>query len=169
MSDGVKYIFKTLIKIPIIILVSFAVFNVFAFMLSYMKVLGISYAVLQTGMENNYIPPNEYYTLQYYMTNAMETPMLSPVEFTPNTTTEKKQYGEEITLGVQARYNIIWPLMPTEQIRGQFDGMKSTNTFGGYLSDAELEQARQDKTNNSDANIVIEYYVPGLKYYSDLD
>lgn len=169
MGDGVKTIFKTLIKVPIIILASYAVFNVFAFLLSYMKLLGVSYVALQTGVENNYIPPNEQSTLQYYMTNSLETGVLSNVKFTDGTTFERKQYGEEITIGVEAKYNFIWPLMPTEQIHGEFEGLNSTNNFGGYRTDAELEQARQDKIDNSDTNIVIKYNVPGLRYYPDLD
>lgn len=168
MGDAVKYIFTKLIKVPVIILVSYAIFNAFGFVLSSMKVLGLSYVALQTAMENNFIPAAERSLIENYMTASLETDLLQNVRFTDGTTFTKKQYGEEVTVGVQAEYKIIWPLTPKEQIHGEFEGMNGSGSFGGYKTEAELEATRRELENKSKANIVIEYVVPGLKYYPDL-
>lgn len=168
MSDSVKNIFKALIKVPIIIVVSFAIFNVFAFTLSYMKVLGLSYVTLQTAMENNFIPAGEQQTIQDYMNNSLQTEVLQEIEFTPNTTFNKQQYGEVVTVGVQANYKFIWPLTPLEQVDGEFMGMDDVNTFGGFKTRSELQDERDEYTDRKH-NINIEYTVPGLKYYPDLN
>ena len=55
MSDNVKFIFITLIKVPCVIFVSFFIFNIFAFFFIYFKMLGFSYVVMQEVVENNYI------------------------------------------------------------------------------------------------------------------
>lgn len=59
MSDSVKFIFMTLIKVPCIIFVSFFIFNIFAFFFIYFKMLGFSYVVMQEVVENNYITPTQ--------------------------------------------------------------------------------------------------------------
>lgn len=69
MSDSVKFIFKTLTKVPIIIFTIFFVFNVFAFFFIYFKMLGISYVVMQTAVENNFIPRAEFNTIEDYLLN----------------------------------------------------------------------------------------------------
>lgn len=174
MEDAVKGIFKTLIKIPVIILVCFGVFNVFAFGLSYFNMLGLSYIVMQTAIENNFIPNEDRITIQNYM-DSMETAVLSDIRFTDNTQMDRKQYGETIEVGVQARYNFIFPLTTKEQLHGDgVQGLKETTSgdnFGntGYRSNAELENIRRDKMDNAKSNIVIKYKIPGLKYYPDMD
>lgn len=59
MSDNVKFIFMTLIKVPCVIFVSFFIFNIFAFFFIYFKMLGFSYVVMQEVVENNYITPTQ--------------------------------------------------------------------------------------------------------------
>lgn len=59
MSDSVKFIFTTLMKVPCIIFVSFFLFNVFAFFFIYFKMLGFSYVVMQEVVENNYITDSQ--------------------------------------------------------------------------------------------------------------
>lgn len=66
MTDGVKFIFKTLLKVPVIIFVSFFVFNILVFFLIYFKMLGFSYIVMQTAVENNYLPNSELESLLAY-------------------------------------------------------------------------------------------------------
>ncbi len=67
MSDSVKFIFKTLIKVPCIILGAFAVMNLFAFLFIYFKVLGLSYVVMQEVAENNYITTSQFNQINNYM------------------------------------------------------------------------------------------------------
>ena len=54
MTDGVKFIFKTLIKVPVYIVAAFGIFNIFAFCFIYFRLLGVSYVVQQTAIENTY-------------------------------------------------------------------------------------------------------------------
>lgn len=178
MADGVKFIFKTIFKIPVIILVCYAIFNVFAFSLSYFRLLGVSYVVMQTAMENNYIPPQENATIRAYM-NTLQTDMLLNPTFTVNTESggnTRGQYGERITITVSGRYRFVWPLRPDEQrangiaASGWNDGYGDT---GGMLSDAALDELRDDRADATEwapdgrPNIMITYVVPGLKYYAD--
>ena len=76
MSDGVIFIFKTLIKVPVIIFASFFVFNIFAFIFIYFKMLGFSYVAMQEVVENNYISQMQANQLNNYLTNMQnEIPM----------------------------------------------------------------------------------------------
>ena len=59
MGDSVKFIFKTLIKVPVIVMVSFIIFNIFSWTISYFKLVGASYTIMQVGMENNFIPAKD--------------------------------------------------------------------------------------------------------------
>ena len=135
--------------------------------------LGISYSVMQTGIENNYIPPEEKSTLENYMeevnnsTTLLET---NSVKLTNNTTTTKQQYGKTVTCGVQANYVWVWPLMPKEQTQGETGmiGLDSSKTMN-WLNDSELSAKREDSQHKAWNQIVIEYKVPGLQYYPDLE
>ena len=68
MEGGVKFIFKTLFKVPIYIYAAFLVFNIFAFCFIYFKMLGFSYLVQQTAVENNYIPAEQLKSFAEYLT-----------------------------------------------------------------------------------------------------
>lgn len=56
MSDGVKFIFKTLIKVPIIIAIVLFLFNIFNFVMYYTRLYTLTQMVESIVMENNYIP-----------------------------------------------------------------------------------------------------------------
>lgn len=184
MDGGVKFIFKTLLKVPIIIMVSFAVFNVFAFALSYFKILGISYVAMQTAVENNYIPETEWGTITNYLDSTVATYMLENPTLTCTTaqgtnmgifnSENRVQYGSEVTVTVAAHYRFVWPLTPRDQTTARNDNdADAVNGFDGtegsaQLSQSQLEQARAEYEENPDNNIVITYTVPGLKYYPDL-
>ena len=171
MNDSVKFIFKTLIKVPVIILVSYFVFNLFAFTFTYFRLLGFSYVAMQTVVENNFIPPDEQTTLTNYL-NSLETGVVSNlavgcdtnvsndasnggpyIDITnPDNDNIRVQYGTPITVTVSAKYTWVFPL---------------ANTMAENPSDS----AHADGLTyheNSDNNIVISYTVPGLKYYPDM-
>jgi uncharacterized membrane-anchored protein YitT (DUF2179 family) len=193
MEDSVKFIFKTLIKVPIIILVTYFVFNIFAFTFSYFKLLGFSYVVMQTAVENNFIPGDEESTLVSYA-ESLETYMLQNVSIycdtdssndkfdteNPNeliaisgskltgdgsgeTDNKKVQYGHEITVKVCANYVWIFPLINT----GGSDG-SSANAAGLTYNETTDIAVESSGTPDAEYNIVISYTVPGLKYYPDL-
>lgn len=178
MTDSIRSIFKILIGVPVIIMVCFAVFNVFAFGLSYFKMLGLSYVVMQTAIENNYIPQDDKSTIENYM-DSIETAVLSNIKFTDDTDFNRKQYGESVNVGVEARYNFIWPLTVKEQTSGEMgvEGMNDPLAYGGtnnqtatgWKTNTELKDYRQEKSEKADTNIKIVYIVPGLKYYPDMD
>lgn len=169
MTDEVKFIFKTLIKVPIIIVITYLIFNIFAFAFTYFKLLGFSYVAMQTAVENNYIPSNEESTLLSYL-DSMETGIVTDLKLgcdtnladstmcldlrdtATNSQNKRVQYGNSITVTVSARYMWIWPLM---------------NPSSGEQGDATLLSANEDEDSMKD-NIVIQYTVPGLKYYPDL-
>lgn len=178
MSDSVKFIFKTLIKVPIIIFACYLVFNLFAFTFTYFRVLGLSYVVMQTAVENNYIPDAERQTLQDYMdsianTNVAENGIIllndvsNPLS---DDASVRRQYGSEVAVGVSVNYKFIWPLMPKEQLKDtneSFIGF-TDSAFSGYADDLTLEARRLDAQHAVNNNITIVYRVPGLKYYPDL-
>lgn len=166
MNDTVKMIFKTLILVPCIIFVAFLVFNIFAFGISYFKILSLSQVALQAAIENNYITNNDRTTLENYMNDYVETDILENVAFTPNTTFTKLQYGEEVTVGITANYRFILPLTPLEETTNGF-ATTQKGQFSNWLSESTLQQKREDNISNN--NINIEYKVPGLHYYADLN
>lgn len=188
MQDGVKFIFKTLLKVPIIILVSFAVFNLFAFCMSYFKILGISYVAMQTAVENNYIPEQEWGTLINYLGTTVETYMLENPRLTCATSAgtsigtptsssysvNRVQYGGEVTVEISAHYRFVWPLQPKEQTTA--GRTPNVNAVAGQhgtqmardLTANQLERARMKYEENVENNIRISYTVPGLKYYPDM-
>lgn len=77
MADSVKFIFTTLIKVPIIIFISFFIFNIFAFFFIYFKVLGLSYVAMQEVVENNYITTSQFNQLNNYFAQINAIPMAS--------------------------------------------------------------------------------------------
>ena len=112
--------------------------------------------------------------------NTLETDILQNVSFTDDTTKGNHlQYGDTVTVGVQAHYKFIWPLQPKEQhaggsggTNGNFgantDGMNNSGDYSGDKTDSQLKDARESYDSDQN-NIVIEYKVPGLKYYPDQD
>lgn len=147
MSDGVKYIFKVLFKVPIYILITYLIFNGFAFMFVFYEMLGISYVVMQTAVENNYIPQQELENLNNYLADIDKSEVIDNVSLVlenedDNTIPEatvKRQYGSPVTVGVRAHYNFIWPF------------------------------AKRGEITEDMNNIEFIYTVPGLKYYPDLE
>ena len=81
MSDEVKAIFKSLIKVPCMVVVIYMIFNLLVFSFMYFKVMGTSYVIMQTAVENNYIPQTEFTTLCKYMNQFYRTPFVSDVRF----------------------------------------------------------------------------------------
>jgi len=59
MSDGVKFVFKTLFKVPIIILVAYFFLNIMGLVTTYFKVQGMQYGLENIVTENNYISVND--------------------------------------------------------------------------------------------------------------
>lgn len=171
MRNGVFFIFKTLIKVPCYIFATYLVFNIFAFGYSYLQVLNIFYTVNGIVMENNYIPTQQLNTINQQM-NRLETRMLRNIQLTPATPdrlSERKQYGETITVGVEAEFHWMWPIMPHEQFGGVYGTSEDTPFQGNaYYQGKDWDEINEMKNNNGNGfKILIEHEAPALKYYAD--
>lgn len=183
MGDSVKFIFKTLIKVPVIICVSYLIFNIFAFTFSYFRLMGLSYVVLQTAVENNYIPydgslegDSEGSILLRYL-NSLETQVLDKLTIacdtdvtnntecisiddpTTNGENRRVQYGTPIKVTVSADYTFIFPLINPH---------RTNNTNSLYNEGNQADAMELNYHEYEGNNIKISYTVPGLKYYPDL-
>lgn len=181
MSDGVKFIFKTLIKVPFIICVSFFIFNIFAFTVSYFRIVGASNTLQQAIMDNNYLVDSDYDTFEGY-TEMLKTKCLDNIQIIVDTDgndypdnyhwkNEREQYGNVITCGITARFKPIIPLIYTETLEDdKVKGYGSTETgaSGGTKTGAELERLRKEKNEKAEGNIKVVTKVVGMQYYSDL-
>lgn len=190
MADSVKNIFRLLVKVPIIIAVSYLIINIFAFTVSYFRLLGYSYIVMQTAMENNFLPATELQTLRDYG-NSLETPLLDNVQITivtgyssgtptPGTlSNDKKQYGTPVYVDVCGTYTWMLPDfrngatvndMSGDSIEyfrdGSVPASTSTISDSDYYTGSDGSRTKFALLNNM---IRISYVVPGLKYYPDLD
>lgn len=181
MSDGVKFIFKTLIKVPFIICVSFFIFNIFAFTVSYFRIVGASNTLQQAIMDNNYLVKTDKDTFDTYIKN-LKTTCLTDIQLIVDTDgndypdnyhwkNEREQYGNVITCGITARFKPIIPLIYTETLEnGRVNGYGngSVNNSGGTKTDAQLQEARENKNKDAGGNITVVTKVVGMQYYSDL-
>lgn len=158
MAENVKFIFKSLIKVPIFIFVAFFIFNIFTFFFIYFKMLGISYVVMQTAVENNYLPQQELTTLNKYMKNLNKISYVENAHVVVDNDTSgatlyngsgsyldekgnakalasdghnsvtRRQYGNYIVTGVYCKYKIIWPLQYVETMHDTNAGVAGTNS-----------------------------------------
>lgn len=170
MSDDVKFIFKTLIKVPVIIFESYLIFNLFCFMFIFFKTLGIQYVVMQTVVENNYIPASDLTKLEDYLGDLEQIQFVLPQDNDGNKTeiitdgNVRTQYGNVKEVGVRVVYEFQWPLMPNEQKQSgvAVDGLNPGSSGGSELDD-------YGHTKGIAIPIKITYKVPGLQYYPDLN
>lgn len=175
-TDEIKFIFKTLIKVPCIIMVMYLCFNIFAFSITYFRMLGASYAVMQTALENNYLPPSERKDLEAYI-QGFETENVKNITLVGKDL-PRTQYGVTKEVGVSYTYKWIWPLSPEDQglkIGGyeQFDADISNGTTYAAMTNAwqktdeQIQAELEAKAQTGTINLI--YRIPGLQYYADLD
>ena len=100
---------------------------------------------------------------------------MSNVSFTATTPVgefNRTQYGTNMTVGIEADFHWIMPLLPTQTRAG--DGFVTGFNEDRFtapnplLTEAQLADARDNLRNNPLNRIVIEFNVPGLAYYPDL-
>ena len=180
MSESLRFIFKTLIKIPFIIMFTYFIANIFFFSLFYFKFTGISYSVMNTGMENNYIPPDELATLKATVEKIdNDSELIKDAKIVVDGSNQRKQYGTPITVGVEYRYRWLTPLMPQDigqrpaDLRSGVSSIvdDSTASEGDINMSQDEAQRRIDALSDRSLNspIQIVYKVPGLQYYADLN
>lgn len=176
MTDSIKFIFKTLIKIPLTICIVYFIANIFCFALYFFKYSGVSYAVMNTAMENNYLPPSEKATLEKTIKDIENSSVLiRDAKLIVDGTNQRKQYGAPINVGVEYKYRWLTPLMP-EDIGQRASGFsENLDTIGssGYdenrMTDAEINAKINELSDRSlRTPIRIVYDVPALRYYPDL-
>lgn len=179
MQDDVKFIFKSLIKVPVIIFEVYFVFNIFCLMFIFFKTLGYSYVVMQTVVENNYVPAQEVQSLDNQLSALREIQFVGgdknnyalahivvdgepvyPTNPTGNGKNTRTQYGSVKSCGVYVNYKIQWPLRPDQQ-------SSNGQAVGGLQGGAgEYTNFGPSETG---VPITITYKVPGLQYYPDLN
>lgn len=196
MENSVASIFKILIKIPIIISVSYLILNVFAFALCYFKILGASYSLQQIVMENNYLPSNEARAFDNYL-DGLETAFLdniTAVVYTNNpsesTSTgrdsrtgevltatnyvvgnnKRVQYGDTAYVGIVSDFHALWPFSYKELFVNETgtEGWGNSNAAAGSVQ-FKTEEELNNTRKQSTAKIDIIHPVIGLQYYSDLE
>ena len=194
MSGGVKFIFKTLISIPVIVTISYLILNIYGYAVSYFRVTALSYSVMQIVAENNYIPVDELEALAKYA-NSLETGILSDIaivigaedateEFLLNNVidfdgssntliikgspnNDKVQYGEVKKAGITAKFNWMNPFKFGKDSDIKVAGYKNTAKGGKYgIGNADGNGGQVDYAKN---NMTIVYNVVGLRYYPDLE
>lgn len=132
MTDEVKFIFKTLLKVPIMIMVAYAILNIFAFFFIYFKALGTSYVVMQTAVENNYLPPAELTQLYDYVNNWNNIEMVENagiVIYDPDPTSDVAT----ITGSNSATYEIMTSISDTTPHYGPEDA-RTRKQYGGTVT-----------------------------------
>jgi len=127
MQDGVKFIFKTLFKVPVFIFASFFVFNVIVFFLTYFKMLGFSYVVMQTAVENNYLPQEELNMLADYAASLNNTAQTNTCVITWYNDNEVEGAGN---------------YMHTDDVKYAYD--EDTGTYGYIQGNADYASAMGD-------------------------
>ena len=190
----VKTIFKVLMQVPCFIAVCYIVANIFGFVTTYFRLMATAQIVQQVVVENNYIPSKEEKTIAGYLLNQ-ETAMLGNTGIIVGGTDgnytyvdsaslmavgsdtkalNRRQYGNEVTCGVRGEFQIIWPLLPNEQLTNDtrfgmyFDGNTWQSQNPEFQSESELEAERQDSKHSVIIPLEIVFTVPGLKYYPDM-
>ncbi len=71
MSDSVKFIFKVLLRVPIILLICYAILNVFGMVHTYSAVQGAQYTVENYLAENNYLTQDAFDGIVETLTGVM--------------------------------------------------------------------------------------------------
>lgn len=180
MSDGVKFIFKTLIKVPIIILISYFIFNIFSYTVAYFRLYSAAQMINSIVMENGYLPGDEtdettlLGQVKKYMDDNVSSNLLIPVggNVCPGVTIEtngkstsgsvadgnnvRVQYGGEAKVTVSG--HLVW-LMPLVNVKGEYlkDGVNGISTsdgtaYTGVIADAEAERERRGFKDGNDAS-----------------
>lgn len=179
MQDDVKFIFKSLIKVPVIIFEVYFVFNIFCLMFIFFKTLGYSYVVMQTVVENNYVPAQEVQSLDNQLRELRKIQFVGgdenncalahivvdgepvyPGNTAGNGKNTRTQYGSVKSCGVYVNYKIQWPLRPDQQ--------SSNGQAVGGLQGGAGEYTKFGPSETG-VPITITYKVPGLQYYPDLN
>lgn len=176
MDQEVKFIFKTIMKVPVFIFISYVILNMFAFAVSYFRMLSFADIVMQVAVENNYLPQQELNTLTQYAQSNLESAFLQDIQIvtyakqdastkewidssievstdgatSTDSALRRRQYGAQVTCGVTAKFVVQWPLMPHEQVNGYSydDDSPESNTFSGTITDTSGKADVEWKNNS---------------------
>lgn len=188
MSDSVKFIFTTLMKVPILIFIAYGIFNLFAFCFVFFKMLGVSYVVMQTAIENNYLPHTELLTLYEYVDSFNDITMIENASIivggtgldtaspnyvamsgatdttatlsqTANSSDARRKVQYGHTVTIGVTCDYVFIWPLTYRVPGH-------NGAATPVQDPSNAQNAGINTARNAINIV--YNVPGLRYYPDL-
>lgn len=162
MEDGVKFIFKTLIKVPIVIFISYLIFNIFSYTVAYFRLYSLSQMINSIVMENNYLPGTDtdpdslLAQVNSYMDSNVKSSLLVNPQWTIETydgsgnalNNGRVQYGNTATVTVQG--DLVW-LMPLLNIKGEYltDGVAGLDGVNGANAVANSNQIVNDRGFNN--------------------
>lgn len=169
----------TLVKVPCMIAIAYLFINIVLFSLFYFRALGMSYVVMQTAVENNFIPNSEAQAIKSSMQSmnsvsdggqngdSIAVPVVSKFAMwidTSNSKAEKQLYNKDVSVDGYGITNT------SSNVRVQYG--KTIRVGIGYVYTAILPIPNKSAINYSKswtANAIrISYRVPALKYYPDL-
>lgn len=195
-ESSVASIFKTLIKVPIVIVVSYVILNIFAFALSYFRILGASYSLQQIIMENNYLPEQEANSFAEYL-DSLETDFLTDISAVVYTDIDptlsytgrepdgsmvksttyagvignnaRVQYGNTASVGVISNFKALFPFRYDQLFQNGegVEGWKVNNNIDNMAFKTN-EELKKGRLFST-AKIDIVHPVIGLQYYSDME
>ena len=195
LSSAVAKVFKTLAMVPVAIAAVFLVFNLFGYITSYFRLLGLSYMVQSIIVENNYIPTAEQVMLANGSVGACagncvlsgrdtngdgalegvlasyETSILRNVRIVHGDGTrnncpfQRKQYGGTCVVQIAADYVWAVPFMP-QQVEVDTSRYDDSRLNTQIITDGHDGVTAIE--NGVVTPMVISYTLPGLAYYPDL-
>lgn len=141
LEDGVKFIFKTLIKVPVIIFVSYLIFNLFSYTVAYFRLYSAAQVVNDVVMENNYIPSNMVQELKTYMDDNVSSNLLVLSNTSiPGVTVETSKDG--------ASYNNAIDTSGHGTGRVQYGGTAKVTVQGRLIWLNPLTNSKEEYLNN---------------------
>lgn len=173
MTGTVKSIFKTLVKVPVTIIVAYFIINLVLFSYFYFRFAGVSYVIMQTAMENNYIPETEDKIIKQAIRDIVYHKDENGVEYPSsvirasgvdsqgndasahiiyNNGNKRMQYGSKLTIGVHYTYQWLFPLMPSEWGQRPMQSGTEINDASFYGNNGSSD-LRDGASNMSDGEL----------------
>lgn len=159
MSSGVRFIIKTLIKVPIIIIVTYFFLNLALFITFYFRMLSFSYVIANQVSQANYLTQYQYDSLSATLQKMDDgstyidgTKLFVDCDGSGNNV--KVQAGKSLKITVAYQIHIVLP----------FYQASDSGTYKENNTDIT------EWTNTDVWNIInVTNTVPALKYYPDLE
>lgn len=179
MESTVRKVFAVLGKVPCYIAIGYLLANIVFFAIFYFRALGMSYVVMQTAVENNYIPADEAVAIRTSLS-------------TLDSVSDGGQNSGTMNVTVSSRYAMFIDTSNSIPVDELYNENVGINEYGitttsvnrrvqygrtikvgiGYCYTAVTPVPNRSAIDYNvkwaTTPIKITYTVPGLKYYPDL-